>query len=195
MSLQMSLVFGALIGQMGILVLLLLPLPLSVRTKIVEIYDLLGNSTNVKVGIVFSVSLLGLSFIDCVQRLGRYGFNSPYFTNFNAVASQGNLTYDQLATKFYTQRNLYLNGAVLYLTLSIYTMITIIKKLVKKEIEYRNLSQINEGEFASNEEEIAKYKELIKQKEIDIKTFKKQVEGLQKSYNDLTPSNETSKTD
>lgn len=184
----MSLVFGALVGQMVILSLLLLPLPLRVRSKILDVSEFLQNSTNFKVGIVFSTSLLALSLFDCVNRLRKFDNfgNQPYFTNF-AQQMSGSLSYDQLATKFYTQRNLYINGAVLFLQVSIHTIIGILRKLVKKETEYRALNNIDKNEFNNEGEQIQQFKDLIKQKEIDIETFKKQINGLQKSYNDLNP--------
>lgn len=184
----MTLIFGALMGQMVVLSLLLLPLPFKFRRKILDVATLLEQSTNFKVGLVFSTALLGLSFFDCVNRLSRFSSfsNQPYFTTLNLQS--GALTHDQLATKFYTQRNLYLNGAVLYLELSIYTIVGVLRKLVKKEAEFRALTSINKGDFASESEEIEKYKDLIKQKEIDISTLKKQILGLQKAFDELTPS-------
>ena len=79
--------------------------------------------------------------------------------------------------------------------LAIYTVSTILKKLVSKEAELRQLSA-NEKEGASKiageegeeSSEVAKYKKLIEQKELDIAPLKKQVGGLQKSYDDLNPS-------
>lgn len=186
MSIQMNLIFGVLLGQMVILPLLLLPLPFKIRTKILDVAALLQQSTNFKVGVVFTTLLLGLSLIDCVNRLSRY---SSYGDEYSATLKTGvTLTHDQLATKFYNQRNLYLNGAVLYLELSIYTIVGVLRKLVKKETEFRALSSIDKGDFASEAEEVEKYKDLIKQKEIDISTLKKQIQGLQRAYDGLNPT-------
>lgn len=178
-------------GQMVVLSLLLLPMPFKFRRKLLDVATLLEQSTNFKVGFVFTTALLGLSFFDCVNRLSRFSSysNQPYFTTLNFQS--GALTHDQLATKFYTQRNLYLNGAVLYLELSIYTIVGVLRKLVKKETEFRALTSIKKGDFASESEEIEKYKDLIKQKEIDISTLKKQILGLQKAFDELTPSTPT----
>lgn len=195
MSLQMNLIFGGLVGQMAVLLLLLLPLPHVVRVKILDIANLLKKQIHFKVGVVFSTSLLGLSFFDCINRLKRFdNITAPYFTTFNQQAA-GSLSYDQLATKFYTQRNLYLTGAVLYLELSIYTIVGVLTKLVNKETEYRALKEIQKGEFANEKEEVEKYKELIKQKSIDVELLTKQVENLQQAYDKLSDAPARTKSD
>lgn len=102
------------------------------------------------------------------------------------------LTHEQLATKFYSQRNLYLTGAVLYLMLAIRTVTTIVEKLVKKEGEYRELVAKKAG---GDSGEVDKYTELIKIRERDVQGLKKQIEGLQRAYDGLTKSEERKKDD
>jgi len=190
----MSLVFGALILEMVTLLLMVLPLPHPVRVKIIDISILLRNLKNFKIGFWFTVILLSMQFMDCIQRLQRFGhLGNPYFALNSQNNQFGTMSYDQLASKFYSQRNLYITGAVLYLMLAIFTVSTILKKLVSKETEYRKLSSgeaKGDSKVANEEElnEVAKYKKLIEQKELDIATLKKQVGGLQKSYDDLNPS-------
>lgn len=195
MSIQMSIVFGALIIELVTLLLMVLPLPHPVRVKIIDIASLLRSLKNFKIGFWFSVILLSMQFADCIQRLQRFGnLGNPYFALNSQSNQYGTKSYDQLASKFYSQRNLYITGAVLYLMLAIYIVSTILRKLVSKETEYRKLSADNadresETTSESNDEstEVAKYKKLIEQKDIDIATLKKQVGGLQKSYDDLNP--------
>lgn len=194
MSIQMSLVFGALILEMVTLLLMVLPLPHPVRVKIIDISILLRNLKNFKIGLWFTVILLSMQFMDCIQRLQRFGhLGNPYFALNSQNNQFGTMSYDQLASKFYSQRNLYITGAVLYLMLAIFTVSTILKKLVSKETEFRKLSSgeaKGDSKVANEEElnEVAKYKKLIEQKETDIATLKKQIGGLQKSYDDLNPS-------
>lgn len=141
MSIQMSLVFGALILEMVTLLLMVLPLPHPVRVKIMDIATLLRNLKNFKIGFWFTVILLSMQFADCIQRLERFGnLGNPYFALNSQNKQFGTMSYDQLASKFYSQRNLYITGAVLYLMLAIYTVSTILKKLVSKETEFRQLA-------------------------------------------------------
>lgn len=195
----MSLVFATLMFEMVSLLLMVLPLPHPVRVKMVDLATILQNLKNFQIGLWFTVILLGMQFVDCIQRLQRFGhLGNPYFA-LNSNSSQfGSVTYDQLALKFYSQRNLYITGAVLYLMLAIFTVNTILKKLVLKETEYRKLAADEKSDVSSDDkesDEIAKYKKLIEQKEVDIATLKKQVNGLQKSYDDLNPSQDVKKDD
>lgn len=186
MSLQMSLVFCTLIGQMITLLVLVLPLPYVVRQKIVDLTFVLQKSQNFRVGIVFSIILMSLQLLDCIQRLNKYADaeTNPHFPG---------IDYDRLASKFYSQRNLYLSGAVLYLQVAIGTVVTIVRKMVLKEKLYReaNIKPATDDEAT----EIEKLKHLIELKQQDIDTFKKQVQGLQKAYNTLTPEEEKNKNE
>lgn len=173
----MSLVFGALVSQMIGLVVLLLPLPYPIRKKIVELTVVLEKSQHARIGVAFSILLLGLQFFDCLNRLKRYSDSTSDF-----------LSHEQLASKFYAQRNLYLTGAVLYLQVAIATVVSIIRKMVKKETDYRAAKVTASSEDVDGE--IAKYKQLIKLKDQDIAQFKKQLEGLHVAYKDLNPETE-----
>lgn len=190
----MSLIFSTLIMQMVTLVVLLLPFPYVVRSKIVHLTEVLQKSKNFTVGVVFSIILLGLQFMDCLQRLKRFSgpVDNPYFANSFGNMTKPSLTHEQMATKFYSQRNLYLTGAVLYLMLAIGTVTSIVRKLVKKEGEFRDLVAKRAG---GDGDEVEKYKKLIQTRETDLKTLKKQVEGLQRQYDGLTKSEIGNKDD
>lgn len=90
-------------------------------------------------------------------------------------ASNTMLTNDQLASKFYSQRNLYISGAVLYLELAIFTVSTILKKLVAKQDTLRSVNI--KKEYGSKEEEVEKYKELIKSKQTQIDNLSKEIKS------------------
>lgn len=191
----MSLVFGLLIFEMGYLLLLMVPLPFPVRQRLVNGSVKLNQSRNFKSGWAFTTVMLGLQFIDCVQKLQRYHSVDGSFQ----VRDAGPARYDQLASKFYSQRNLYITGAVLYLEISIVTVVTILKKLVQKEELYRAATTAETGlsdkHTDDNKEEAAKLRELIKQKENDIAVFRKQLDGAQKQYDSLNVSETIGKSD
>ncbi|KAF3989087.1 hypothetical protein FT663_03758 [Candidozyma haemuli var. vulneris] len=195
MSLQMSLVFGLLVFEMSYLLLLLVPLPFAVRQKLVNGSVRLNQSKNFKSGWAFTTVMLGLQFIDCVQKLNKY-HTSDGFPQSREV---GTARYDQLASKFYSQRNLYITGAVLYLEVSIFTVVTILKKLVAKEESYRAATSVETGkgdsQTSDQQEEAAELRKLIKEKENDIATFRKQLEGVQRQYDSLNPAEVRSKSD
>lgn len=191
----MSLVFGLLVFEMSYLLLLLVPLPFAVRQKLVNGSVRLNQSKNFKSGWAFTTVMLGLQFIDCVQKLNKY-HTSDGFPQSREV---GTARYDQLASKFYSQRNLYITGAVLYLEVSIFTVVTILKKLVAKEELYRAATSVETGkgdsQTSDQQEEAAELRKLIKEKENDIATFRKQLEGVQRQYDSLNPAEVRSKSD
>ncbi|RLV83155.1 Endoplasmic reticulum transmembrane protein 1 [Meyerozyma sp. JA9] len=193
MSLQMSLIFAALCGEMITLFVLVCPIPHPVRVRMMHATEVLRTSNNFKIGVIFSTILLGMQFVDCVNRLKKFSeLGNPYFGSFSTTNQQiaGSLTSGQLASKFYAQRNLYLTGAVLYLELAIWVVVGIVEKLVAKETQLRVLNS-----KATSDEEAEKYKELIRKKEVDIKAFKVQIEGLQRAYDSQTPDTNISKDD
>ncbi|CAD1811557.1 B-cell receptor-associated protein 31-like family protein [Candida parapsilosis] len=193
MSLQMSLVFGTMIFQMITLLLFVLPLPLMVRSQIVTLYTKITTAQNFRIFLMFSITLMSLQFYDCIQRLEKYRRVQE-----NDVL-QGFVNYDKLASKFYSQRNLYLSGAILYLLMGIYTVASIVKKLVLKEKLYRELiAERDDGSKtgkSDDSEEIVKVKHLIELKQKDINALKKQLNGLQTAYDGLNKGEERSKGD
>ncbi|WEJ96216.1 ER 25 kDa transmembrane protein [Yamadazyma tenuis] len=154
---------------------MVLPLPHVFRRRIVSLIDVLRSSSNFKIGVGFYSLILAMQFADCLQRLQKLDYmKTPYFTMSNIPGGPVGLTNEQLASKFYSQRNLYISGAVLYLELAIYTVGTILKKLVLKEDRLRatNLTQ----KFGSEQEEEAKYKQLLTVKDQEIAKVKAELE-------------------
>lgn len=188
----MSLVFGVLVAQMAVLFIFLLPMPLSIRKNLVNGAAAVRLNANFKVGLVFSSILMTLQFMDCLKKLQRFAhIENPYFAQMN-TARGGDMLYDQLALKFYAQRNLYITGAVLYLGLSINSVVSILRNLVFKQIELRKL-QLQPK--ADDSETLAKLRKELSQREINIETMKKQIKGAQAAYDSLTPLTERSKDD
>lgn len=97
------------------------------------------------------------------------------------------------ARKFYSQRNMYLCGFTLFLSLILnrtYVMILDTLRLEEKVKRYegdpkaqgKDSSRLDQ---AGGPGEIGKLKNQLKQKDQDIETLKKQCEGLQREYGRL----------
>lgn len=190
----MTLVFCILMVEMSFLLLLLLPLPHVVRIRILDGWGFLRKNANFNVGLYFTTALLGLQFLDCLNKLKRYAqVDNPYFAQLNTAQQMaGTLLYDKLASKFYAQRNLYITGAVLYLGLSIQTVVSILRKLVLKESSYRGLTNGTAG-TESEDVQIRRLREQIKKKQVSIDALKKQLKGLQSAYDGLNDAPVNSK--
>ena len=97
------------------------------------------------------------------------------------------------ARKFYSQRNMYLCGFTLFLSLILnrtYTMILDTLRLEEKIKRYEGdpKAQGKESERlaqAGGAGEIGKLKNKLAEKERDLETLKKQSEGLSREYNNL----------
>lgn len=177
----MSLVFVCLLTQMLSLVILLVPWPHVIRRNVIAMVDKLVRMPNFRVFVAVETVLLVLQFIDCLNRLKR----------FNSKMQSLLFTSESLATKFYSQRNLYLSGAVLFLNVALFTVVLIVRKLIVKEAEYRKL-KASKAPVDENTE-VDKYELLVAKKQKDIEILKKQIEGLQRAYSLLTPDSNANK--
>ena len=98
------------------------------------------------------------------------------------------------ARKFYSQRNMYLCGFTLFLSLILnrtYTMILDVLRLEEKVKKYEgdpkaSGKQADKLANAGNAGEIGKLKNQLAEKDRDIETLKKQAAGLSRKYNDLS---------
>ena len=105
----------------------------------------------------------------------------------------GNERMEVQARKFYSQRNMYLCGFTIFLSLILnrtYTMILDTLRLEEKVKRYEGDSSTKSKESAKLENaggagEISKLKNQLAQKDRDIETLKKQTEGLQREYNNM----------
>lgn len=96
------------------------------------------------------------------------------------------------ARKFYSQRNMYLCGFTLFLSLILnrtYIMILETLRLEEKVKLYegseKNTKQAEKLAQAGDAGEIARLKREIKLRDQDIATLKKQSEGLHREYDEL----------
>jgi B-cell receptor-associated protein 31 len=107
------------------------------------------------------------------------------------------------ARKFYSQRNMYLCGFTLFLSLILnrtYTLILDVLRLEEKVKRYEGSpsaggKQGEKLENAGSAEEIAKLREELAAKDRDIETLKKQSEGLTKEYGNLSDKYEATLKD
>ena len=99
------------------------------------------------------------------------------------------------ARKFYSQRNMYLCGFTLFLSLILnrtYTMILDVLRLEEKVKAYEGSEKAAKGKDsqkladAGSPGEIGKLRKELKDRERDIEALKKQAEGLSREYNALS---------
>lgn len=96
------------------------------------------------------------------------------------------------ARKFYSQRNMYLCGFTLFLSLILnrtYIMILEVLRLEERVKQYegtdRNTRESEKLAAAGGPGEIASLRRQLREKDTNIETLKKQSEGLSRAYNEL----------
>jgi B-cell receptor-associated protein 31 len=113
-----------------------------------------------------------------------------------SIPSAGVMGHERLevqARKFYSQRNMYLCGFTLFLSLILnrtYVMILEVMRLEDRVRAYEGTKQNTKDSekmaVAGKPGELAKLKEELARKEQDLETLKKQSAQLHKSYDELS---------
>jgi len=131
-------------------------------------------------------------FIDSVNRVYRVQIELAHSSdnNQNKATIVGSERMEVQARKFYSQRNMYLCGFTLFLSLILnrtYMMILDVLRLEEKVNKYEidTKGTAKSGNTAETQE-VAKLKKIIEKKDIDFDTLKKQSEGLQREYSSLS---------
>ncbi|KAG6861804.1 hypothetical protein C0995_011684 [Termitomyces sp. Mi166 len=201
MTIYYHLTFLLLAAEMATFCLLVAPLPYTVRKKV---FRFLSESPIIaKVAYVLKISFIfvAILFADALQRmfkisaeseLAKSGQQGPY----SDVRTETNVA----ARKFYAQRNTYLTGFTLFLSLVLTRTFYIILDLINTQEQYAKLkesasSQPNGAseDTAKKIEELKKQLALEQSKAKDFETLKKQAaqqaaefDRLATKYNEAT---------
>jgi len=135
-------------------------------------------------------------FIDSVNRVYRVQIELAAASENNGQSRAtiiGSERMEVQARKFYSQRNMYLCGFTLFLSLILnrtYMMILDVLRLEEKVKKYESdpAAKGKDSQKLANAGaagEIGKLKKIIEAKERDFDTMKKQAEGLQREYSQL----------
>ncbi|KAG5975519.1 hypothetical protein E4U58_000716 [Claviceps cyperi] len=186
MTLYYTLVFFLLVIEMTLFMLLLVPLPFTAKRKVFSFIS--GNPIVSKVMHWLRITFIFILilFIDSVNRVYRVQLEviAAGEATSKGPAVLGHERLEVQARKFYSQRNMYLCGFTLFLSLILNRMYHLIldnMHLEDKVRAFESNKSYKEGKSA----EVAELRKKLSQKETDLQTLKKQSEQLHKSYNDL----------
>ena len=116
----------------------------------------------------------------------------------NSISSRaavlGSERMEVQARKFYSQRNMYLCGFTLFLSLILNRTYVMILEVLRLEEKVKRIEGDPTGSDksaqklaeAGNAGEIGRLKKIIAEKDRDIETLKKQSAGLSREYNELS---------
>lgn len=176
MSIQMSLVFALTTLEMVIVGLLLLPLPPKLQTVLISNYDKLISNPNISIILSFIDVLIGIMFVDAFKNgFGMIGKEDE-------VIEYSKNLWETRSRKFYSQRNMYILGAVLSFQVCIWFIMMLLKSTVKHNDLLSGKIAQREGDKAANEKPDPELAERARVLELDVETLKKQYDQLWAEY-------------
>jgi len=169
------------------------PLPYAVRKRL---FRFLSESTIVAkfaYGLKISFIFVAILFVDALQRMFRITAEAQLAKQQpNGGATDVRTDTSFAAKKFYAQRNVYLTGFTLFLSLVLTRVFYIILDLIHVQEEYAKLKQstasssrTTEGSSSAEVVELKKKLAASEAKDRDFETLKKQAAQQGKEYDSL----------
>ncbi|EER38158.1 receptor-associated protein [Histoplasma capsulatum H143] len=188
MTLYYSLVFLLLVVEMVIFVGLIIPLPFTVKKKLFTFISESPVIAKLQYGMKITFIFILILFIDSVNRVYRVQLElSAYSKELGGAGSAalGSERMEVQARKFYSQRNMYLCGFTLFLSLILNRTYTMILEVLRLEDKVKQLQGDKRAE-AGDAGEIGRLRKELAARERDIDALKKQAEGLSREYEKLS---------
>jgi len=191
MTLYYSLVFMLLVTEMLIFCALIVPLPFTWRRKLFTFISESPIIAKLQYGMKITFIFILILFIDSVNRVYRVQIelSGSDDQGRGSVAAGGIERMEVQARKFYSQRNMYLCGFTLFLSLILNRTYVMILDVLRLEEEVKTLKgdpSTKKGSSLKNvggAGEVGALKEELAAKDRDMANLKKQVENMQKEYN------------
>ncbi|KAK7688688.1 hypothetical protein QCA50_008226 [Cerrena zonata] len=190
MTVYYTLTFLLLASEMVTFCLLVSPLPYGIRKRFFRFLSESPIVAKVAYGLKITFIFVAILFIDALQRMWRVTAEADIArqtgSNVNNVQSETNFA----ARKFYSQRNTYLTGFCLFLSLVLTRTFYIILDLIHTQEEYAKLKQ-DTGKSSPSPDQTKQIAELKKKLEAaeaktrDYEILKKQAAQNQVEYDRL----------
>ncbi|KAG0671298.1 hypothetical protein C6P40_005497 [Pichia californica] len=174
----MTLVFSLLTIEIGIVSFLLLPLPPKFQNFLLKKYNELLNNSNFKIILIFIDVLISIMFVDSCKNGIEFFKNKDEIIEF----TNNKNNWDLKSKKFYSQRNLYILGAILSLQVAVWFMSILFKSIIKNKSLLVELSKDNNSSSSSTSSSTVELQDKIKKAELDVSTLKKQYDSLYEQY-------------
>lgn len=202
MTLYYSLVFAILVFEMVLFMALIVPLPFKMKRGLFTFISENPLVAKLQYAMKITFIFILILFVDSVNRVYRVQVEMAIAKHQNGAASAvaGSERMEVQARKFYSQRNMYLCGFTLFLSLILnrtYIMIIDVLRLEEENLRLKGGDSGSKGSSGLGEAgglgEIGRLKNKLAEKERDLETLKKQTQGLSQEYNRL--GDEVSTTD
>jgi len=183
MTLYYSLVFALLMLEMVIFLGLILPLPFTWRKIMFSYVSTSPLVAKMQYGMKITFIFILILFIDSVNRVYRVQRELAEASSGNQRGSgvMGPERMEVQARKFYSQRNMYLCGFTLFLSLILNRTYTLILDILRLEQSVKELREASNAGVRGS----AADKDIVARKDKEIQAIKSQAEGLQREYSEL----------
>ncbi|CAD6888452.1 unnamed protein product [Tilletia controversa] len=175
MTLYYSIVFMLLVLEMAMFLVLILPLPFTARRKLFHFLATNSFIGQIQYGIKITFIFVAVLFVDAVQRMIKV-MNEAQMAKQNKGAADVRTETNLAAKRFYTQRNMYLTGFTLFLSLILSRTHSLVVDLIKTQEENVQMKKAAgvAGKGATQSEKV--------QYEQQIETLKKQAKSQHDEY-------------
>lgn len=201
MTLYYTLVFVLLVFEMAVFLGLIIPLPFAARRKLFNFISESPIVAKIQYGLKITFIFILILFIDSVNRVYRVQLDVAALHREGGSAGAAAIGTDRAeiqARKFYSQRNMYLCGFTLFLSLILNRTYILMLDVLRLEDKVKTLEGSKKAgikdaaeisslkkQLEAKDENIAALKKELEKKNVDIETLKKQSEGLAAEYNKL----------
>ncbi|KAL9086616.1 MAG: hypothetical protein Q9165_007059 [Trypethelium subeluteriae] len=180
---------------MVVFMTLIVPMPFAAKRRIFTFISENPLVAKVQYGMRITFIFILILFVDSVNRVYRVQLELSSArkseTEGRAAVLGGSERMEVQARKFYSQRNMYLCGFTLFLSLILnrtYTMILDVLRLEEENKRLKGDPKANTRSSAALNNageagEIGSLKKQLKEKDRDMENLKKQVDNLHKEYN------------
>ncbi|KZP33266.1 endoplasmic reticulum protein [Athelia psychrophila] len=179
-------------AEMGTFCILVAPLPYAVRKRLFRFLSESPIVAKIAYGLKISFIFVGILFVDALQRMFRVTAESDLGKSHGQPMQDVRTETNFAARKFYAQRNVYLTGFTLFLSLVLTRCFYIILDLIHVQEEYAKLKQETAGKSrasgSSDQKTIEDLKAKLTASEAkarDFDTLKKQAAQNASEYDNL----------
>uniref|UniRef100_A0A1D1YYX2 Endoplasmic reticulum transmembrane protein n=1 Tax=Anthurium amnicola TaxID=1678845 RepID=A0A1D1YYX2_9ARAE len=176
MTLYYNLVFVLLILEMVAFLVLILPLPFGIRRKIFRWVSNSALMDKLRYGITPIFIFIAILFADAVIRMVKVEQEAQ-----NTDSHTHDMRVDINARKFYAQRNMYLTGFTLFLSLILNRTHALILDLLASEEKL----EITKKQASDQSKEHLRLSDSKSQLQNDIETFQKELEEKNRDFDIL----------
>lgn len=188
MALYYNLVFGLLVIEMFFFTALSLPYPRKIRRGVLSTVSRPFQSEQVQIALKCIFGFVLVLFIDSVNRV--YSVTAELSAAPGAPSSGSAVVGDRTeiqARRFYAQRNMYLCGFTLFLTLILTRTYSFVSELIltkDKLDDYNRNNELQKDTSLASEdsEDIKALKKELAEKDAVLQSLKNQANGLSKEY-------------